>query len=104
MNTNKKACPFIQFLIEFYLAQEIEAAEEKLRVELERLQYAIAERDNGASSPATIEKKELQDDGKPSDLSSSHEMSALEEKQLQSIKVELVRFRNHAHHHMKMLN
>lgn len=79
--------------------QEIEATEEKLRVELERLQYAIAERESGSSSPATIEKKELQDDGKLSDLSSSHDMSALEEQELQSIKIELVRFTSHANHH-----
>lgn len=67
----------------------MEAAEEKLRVELERLQHAVAERETGAASPAITEKKEQQDDGKP-ELSSSNDMSALEEQELQSIKIELV--------------
>jgi len=85
------------FKFTFYHTQEIETAEEKLRAELDRLQYAVAERENGASSPATIEKKESLDDGKLSDLSSSHDMSALEEQELQSIKIELVRFTNNAY-------
>lgn len=83
----------------FDLTQELEAVEGKLRAELERLQHALAERESGASSQDTIENKELQDDGKPSDFSSSHSMSALEEQELQSIKVELVRFSDHVHHH-----
>lgn len=74
----------------------MEAAEEKLRVELERLQHAVAERETGASSPTTTEKKEQQDDGKLSELSSSNDMSALEEQELQSIKIELVSSTNHA--------
>lgn len=74
--------------------EEIEAAERNFRAELERLHNAVAERETGASSPATVENKELQDDGKLSELSSSHDMSALEEQELQSIKVELTRWEN----------
>lgn len=70
--------------------QEIEAAEEKLRVELERLQYVVAERDGAAFSAASIEKKELQADGQRSGLSSMQDFSTVEEQRLQSIKVELV--------------
>lgn len=73
--------------------EEMEAAEEKLRVELERLQHVVAERETGAASPAITEKKEQQDDGKP-ELSSSNDMSALEEQELQSIKIELTRWEN----------
>ena len=84
--------------MKFGLTQEIESAEEKLRAELERLQYVVAERDRAAYSAAAGEKKELQADGQRSDFSSIQDFSTLEEQGLQSIKVELVRFETCVYH------
>ncbi|KAG0553712.1 hypothetical protein KC19_12G033300 [Ceratodon purpureus] len=72
--------------------EEIEAAEESLKVELERLQYAVAERDNAAFSASSTEKGELQADGQRSDLSSGQDLSTPEEQGLQLIKVDLTRW------------
>jgi hypothetical protein len=85
--------------VKFCLTQEIEAAEEKLRVELERLQYAVAEKDRAAFSASNSGKKELQADGQRSDLSSVQDLPTLEEQGLQSIKVELVSFENYVYRH-----